>query len=84
MNTELITQVSAFLWQEADMLDHGEYAPWLESWTPDGLYIVPIDPLETDCQLTTTPYYPRPATARSRRARFLPPSPYHRHEATQR
>lgn len=47
MNTELITQVSAFLWQEADMLDHGEYAPWLESWTPDGLYIVPIDPLET-------------------------------------
>ncbi|ATE62041.1 aromatic-ring-hydroxylating dioxygenase subunit beta [Thauera sinica] len=48
MNTELITQVAAFIWQEADMLDHGEYAQWLESWTPDGLYIVPIDPQETD------------------------------------
>jgi 3-phenylpropionate/cinnamic acid dioxygenase small subunit len=48
MNTELITQVSAFLWQEADMLDHAEYAQWLESWTADGLYIVPIDPQETD------------------------------------
>ncbi|KAI5915735.1 aromatic-ring-hydroxylating dioxygenase subunit beta [Thauera sp. 2A1] len=48
MNTELITQVAAFIWQEADMLDHGEYAQWLESWTPDGLYIVPIDPEQTD------------------------------------
>lgn len=48
MNTELITQVSAFLWQEADMLDHAEYPQWLESWTADGLYIVPIDPQETD------------------------------------
>lgn len=48
MNTELITQVAAFIWQEADMLDHGEYAQWLESWTPDGLYIVPIDPAQTD------------------------------------
>jgi 3-phenylpropionate/cinnamic acid dioxygenase small subunit len=48
MNTELITQVSAYLWQEADMLDHAEYAQWLESWTADGLYIVPIDPQETD------------------------------------
>ncbi|TAH41873.1 MAG: hypothetical protein EYC67_16735 [Betaproteobacteria bacterium] len=48
MNTELITQVAAFIWQEADMLDHGEYAQWLESWTADGLYIVPIDPQQTD------------------------------------
>ena len=30
------------------MLDHAEYAQWLESWTADGLYIVPIDPQETD------------------------------------
>ena len=52
MNTELITQVSAFLWQEADMLDHGEYAQWLESWTNDGLYILPINPLETDFENT--------------------------------
>ena len=52
MNTALITQVAAFLWQEADMLDHGEYAQWLESWTNDGLYIVPINPLETDFENT--------------------------------
>jgi 3-phenylpropionate/cinnamic acid dioxygenase small subunit len=48
MNTNLITQVSAFIWQEADMLDHGEFQSWLEQWTADGLYIIPIDPLETD------------------------------------
>jgi 3-phenylpropionate/cinnamic acid dioxygenase small subunit len=48
MNTELMQQVTAFVWQEADQLDHGEYAPWLESWTEDGLYIVPIDPEATD------------------------------------
>ena len=52
MNTELIAQVSAFLWQEADMLDHGEYAQWLDSWTSDGLYVVPIDPNESDYENT--------------------------------
>ncbi|WP_153161344.1 aromatic-ring-hydroxylating dioxygenase subunit beta [Zoogloea sp. 1C4] len=52
MNTALITQVAAFLWQEADMLDHGEYPQWLESWTTDGLYIVPINPDETDFENT--------------------------------
>lgn len=48
MNTALITQVAAFLWQEADMLDHGEYAEWLALWEEKGLYIVPINPDETD------------------------------------
>lgn len=48
MNTELITQASAFIWEEADRLDHGEYAQWLDSWTADGIYIVPIDSSETD------------------------------------
>ncbi len=48
MNTELLQQASAFVWQEADMLDHGEFADWLKLWTDDGLYIVPIDPNETD------------------------------------
>ncbi|MDD2546791.1 MAG: aromatic-ring-hydroxylating dioxygenase subunit beta [Burkholderiaceae bacterium] len=48
MNTELMLQVTAFVWQEADQLDHGEYGPWLQSWTEDGLYIVPIDPETTD------------------------------------
>ncbi|SMF89864.1 3-phenylpropionate/cinnamic acid dioxygenase, small subunit [Azospirillum oryzae] len=44
MNTQLLTEVSAFLWQEADMLDHRDYQDWLAQWTADGLYIVPIDP----------------------------------------
>ena len=70
MNTELITQVSAFLWQEADMLDHGEYAPWLESWTPDGLYIVPIDPLETDFANTLNYAYDDAAMREKRVARL--------------
>ncbi len=48
MNTQLLTEVSAFLWQEADMLDHREYPDWLAQWTADGLYIVPIDPEAPD------------------------------------
>lgn len=43
MNTELLLSATAFVWAEADMLDHAEYAAWLDLWTPDGLYIVPID-----------------------------------------
>lgn len=43
MNTELLLSATAFVWAEADMLDHAEYAAWLDLWTPDGRYIVPID-----------------------------------------
>jgi 3-phenylpropionate/cinnamic acid dioxygenase small subunit len=70
MNTELISQVSAFLWQEADMLDHAEYAQWLESWTADGLYIVPIDPLETDFANTLNYAYDNAAMREKRVARL--------------
>jgi hypothetical protein len=48
MNIELLNQASAFISQEADMLDHGEYAEWLALWEEKGLYIVPINPDETD------------------------------------
>lgn len=70
MNTELINQVAAFIWQESDMLDHGEYAPWLESWTPDGLYIVPIDPAETDFANTLNYAYDDAAMREKRVARL--------------
>ncbi|WP_434694906.1 aromatic-ring-hydroxylating dioxygenase subunit beta [Pseudomonas sp. Z1-14] len=43
MNTELLQQVTAFIWTEADMLDQLEYNAWLELWEEDGLYVVPID-----------------------------------------
>ena len=48
MNIELLNQASAFICQEADMLDHGEYPEWLALWEDKGLYIVPINPDETD------------------------------------
>ena len=33
----------AFVWREADMLDRGAYDEWLDLWTGDGLYIIPIE-----------------------------------------
>jgi 3-phenylpropionate/cinnamic acid dioxygenase small subunit len=48
MNTELLFQATAFIWQEADMLDHGEYDAWLKLWTADGIYVIPIDPTATE------------------------------------
>ena len=70
MNIELITQASAFIWQEADMLDHGEYPQWLASWTADGLYIVPIDPTETDLANTLNYAYDNAAMRAKRVARL--------------
>ena len=52
INLQLLNQVSAFIWQEADMLDHGEFAQWLDLWTETATYIIPIDPLETDFENT--------------------------------
>lgn len=52
MNLELLNHVSAFIWQEADMLDHGEFDAWLNLWAEKGTYIIPIDPNETDFENT--------------------------------
>lgn len=52
MDIQLLNQVTAFIWQEADMLDHGDFADWLSLWAEDGLYIIPIDPKETDFENT--------------------------------
>lgn len=52
MNLQLLQEVSAFIWQEGDMLDHGEYDAWLAQWTDQGLYIIPIRPGETDYENT--------------------------------
>jgi 3-phenylpropionate/cinnamic acid dioxygenase small subunit len=48
MDIQLLNQAAAYIWQEADMLDHGEFADWLDQWSDDGLYIIPIDPAQTD------------------------------------
>lgn len=52
MNLNLFNEVTAFIWQEGDMLDHGEYDTWLKLWTEKGTYIIPIDPKETDFENT--------------------------------
>lgn len=48
MNVKLLTEATAFIWTEADMLDHGEYQAWLKLWDESGRYIIPIDPDLTD------------------------------------
>ena len=45
---QLLTEVTAFLSQEADMLDHKEYPQWLDLWTDTGMYIVPVDHKQKD------------------------------------
>ena len=37
---------------EGDLLDQGEFNAWLALWQRDGLYVVPIDPQETDFKNT--------------------------------
>lgn len=44
----LLNEVTAFVWTEADMLDHAEYQAWLGLWNEAGKYIIPIDPALTD------------------------------------
>lgn len=48
MDTTLLNDVTAFIWQESDFLDHKNYQEWLSLWTASGLYIVPTDLNETD------------------------------------
>jgi 3-phenylpropionate/cinnamic acid dioxygenase small subunit len=42
-NTQVLNDVTAFIWCEADLLDHKGYQEWLQLWTEGGLYIVPAD-----------------------------------------
>lgn len=48
INLNLLNEVTAFIWTEADMLDHAEYQAWLNLWEQSGVYIIPIDPLQRD------------------------------------
>jgi 3-phenylpropionate/cinnamic acid dioxygenase small subunit len=52
MNLQLLHEVTAFIWSEGDMLDHGEYDTWLKLWTEKGTYIIPIDPKASDYENT--------------------------------
>jgi len=52
MNLKLLNEVTAFIWLEGDMLDHGDFVDWLDLWTETATYIIPIDPQETDFENT--------------------------------
>jgi len=38
----LFSDVTQFIWHEADILDRRDYDAWLDLWTPEGLYILPM------------------------------------------
>lgn len=38
----LLTDVTRFVWHEADLLDARDYDAWLDLWTDTGLYIMPM------------------------------------------
>ncbi|CAM4377147.1 aromatic-ring-hydroxylating dioxygenase subunit beta [Acinetobacter pragensis] len=48
IDLNLLNEVTAFIWAEADMLDHYEHEEWLKLWNETGVYIIPIDPSLTD------------------------------------
>ncbi|TDO95495.1 MULTISPECIES: aromatic-ring-hydroxylating dioxygenase subunit beta [Marinomonas] len=52
VDANLVNNVTAFIWHEADLLDHKEYQDWLTLWNDSGLYIVPTDNNETDYEAT--------------------------------
>ncbi|CAM4340762.1 hypothetical protein F901_02147 [Acinetobacter dispersus] len=48
IDLNLLNEVTAFVWVEADMLDHSEHEAWLNLWNEKGVYIIPIDSTLTD------------------------------------
>ena len=71
MNIELLNRATAFLWAESDMLDHTEYDDWLKLWAPEGVYVIPIDPDETDFENTLNYAYDDHAMREKRVARLV-------------
>lgn len=45
------------VWREADLLDRKEYHVWEALWTPEGRYVVPIDPDTDDFDSTLNMVY---------------------------
>ena len=38
-----LEEATTFIWREAELLDRQDYKPWLDLWTEDGLYVIPIE-----------------------------------------
>jgi len=70
MDLELVNKLTAFIWYEADLLDHREYQEWLSLWNPTGHYIVPADLEVTDYESTLNLAFDDSAMRRMRVARL--------------
>lgn len=67
--TALLQRVAEFIWAEADLLDQKDYDSWLNLWTNDGHYILPISETE-DYENTLNLAYDDAAMRRMRTDRF--------------
>lgn len=52
-----LTRAIELIWREADLLDRKDYHAWQELYTPDGLYIVPMDRHTSDFDNTLNMIY---------------------------
>ncbi len=66
-----LSEAVAFVWYEADLLDSATYDEWLSLWTDDALYIVPIEPGETDFENTLNYAYDNHEMRKKRVERLL-------------
>lgn len=69
--TTLRAEVAAFIDLEADLLDFQEFRQWLDLWTEDGIYVVPIDPQTEDFENTLNFAYDHAEMRRLRVARLV-------------
>ena len=73
MNAQPIAldEAVAFAWAEAELLDDARYDEWLALWATDGVYVIPIDPKETDLENTLNYAYDNDEMRRMRIERLL-------------
>ena len=66
-----LDEAVAFAWAEAELLDDARYDEWLALWATDGVYVIPIDPKETDLENTLNYAYDNDEMRRMRIERLL-------------
>ena len=57
MTTFTDQQLIDFVYAEAQMLDEQRYEDWLQLFTDDGFYWMPLEPGQTDARLHTSLLY---------------------------
>lgn len=70
MSAELAAEAHDLLAREAHLLDDRDYAGWLELFTDDCLYWMPVDPLVEDGALRLNVFYDDKPKMRDRIARL--------------